>query len=46
VAASAWLTTDIDLKVVFETPADQMWESAIRRLGTDPGSLQLGSGVH
>jgi putative transcriptional regulator len=46
VAASAWLTTDIDLKVVFETPADQMWESAIRRLGTEPGSLQLGSGVH
>jgi putative transcriptional regulator len=46
VAASAWLTTDIDLKVVFDTPADQMWESAIRGLGTEPGNLQLGSGVH
>jgi putative transcriptional regulator len=46
VAASAWLTTEVDLEVIFGTPADQMWESAIRRLGADPGSLQLGSGVH
>jgi len=46
VAASAWLTSDIALDLVFETPADEMWEQAIRRLGTEPGSLQLGSGVH
>jgi hypothetical protein len=31
---------------VFQTPADEMWERAIRRLGAEPGSLQLGSGVH
>ena len=46
VAASAWLTADIALEVVFKTPADKMWEQAIRTLGTEPGSLQLGSGVH
>jgi putative transcriptional regulator len=46
VAASAWLTADIALDLVFETPADEMWEAAIRRLGAEPGSLQLGSGVH
>jgi putative transcriptional regulator len=46
VAASAWLTADIALDLVFETPADEMWERAIRRLGAEPGSLQLGSGVH
>ena len=44
--ASAWLTADIALDLVFETPADEMWEAAIRRLGAEPGSLQLGSGVH
>ena len=46
VVASAWLTGDIDLDIVFQTPAPEMWERAIRRLGADPGSLQLGSGVH
>ena len=46
VAASAWLTADIVLDLVFKTPADEMWEAAIRRLGAEPGSLQLGSGVH
>ncbi len=45
-AASAWLTGDVDLDIVFHTPASEMWECAIRRLGADPGSLQLGSGVH
>jgi putative transcriptional regulator len=45
-AASAWLTVDIDLDIVFRTPPDEMWERGIRRLGADPGSLQLGSGVH
>lgn len=46
VAASAWLTGDVDLDIVFRTPAEDMWERAIRRLGADPGSLQLGTGVH
>ncbi len=46
VAASAWLTSDVALDLVFQTPADDMWEQAIRRLGANPGSLQLGSGVH
>lgn len=46
VAASAWLTGDVDLDIVFQTPAPEMWERAIRRLGADPGNLQLGSGVH
>lgn len=46
VAASAWLTGDVDLDIIFRTPAEQMWERAIRRLGAEPGGLQLGSGVH
>lgn len=44
--ASAWLTTDIDLEIVFETEASLMWEKAIRRLGADPGMLQMSHGVH
>jgi putative transcriptional regulator len=45
-SASAWLTVDVDADLIFDTPADEMWDRAIRRLGTEPGSLQIGQGVH
>lgn len=45
-AASAWLTIDVDPGLIFGVPPDQMWEAAIRRLGTDPAALQASSGVH
>jgi putative transcriptional regulator len=45
-SASAWLTADIDLDLIFDTPASEMWEAAIRRLGADPALLQMGHGVH
>ena len=44
--ASAWLITDVDRDLVFGTPADLMWETAIRRLGADPAALQMSRGVH
>ena len=45
-AASSWLTTDVDPALIFDVPPDQMWEAAIRRLGADPANLQTSSGVH
>ena len=42
--ASAWLTLDVDPALIFAVPPEQMWETAIRRLGTDPANLQVGSG--
>ena len=46
-SASAWLTSEIDLDIIFDTQATEMWEAAIRRLGVDPALLQMGSGeVH
>ena len=44
--ASAWLLSDVDPDLIFNTPADQMWEAAIRRLGADPATLQMSRGVH
>ena len=44
--ASAWLISDIDHELIFCTPANQMWEAAIRRLGADPAALQVSRGVH
>ena len=45
-AASSWLITDVDPMLIFGVPPEEMWETAIRRLGTDPSALQTSSGVH
>jgi|SRR6186713_2157216 len=45
-AQSAWLLGDVDLDIVFDTPADVMWETAIRRMGADPSALTTSHGVH
>lgn len=42
----AWLTTDVSFDLVFETPAELVWQTALRRLGVDPTSLVAGGGVH
>jgi putative transcriptional regulator len=44
--SSAWLMSDVDRDFIFSTPAEQLWESAIRRLGADPATLQMSRGVH
>jgi putative transcriptional regulator len=44
--ASAWLMADVEGDLIFDTPAEQMWETAIRRLGADPAALQMSRGVH
>jgi putative transcriptional regulator len=44
--ASAWLLSDVDAGLVFDTPPECIWEAAIRRLGADPAMLQMSKGVH
>jgi putative transcriptional regulator len=43
---SAWLISSADLDIIFETPSEQMWETAIRRMGADPSLLHMSPGVH
>ena len=45
-AESAWLLSDVDRDLIFDTPPERMWEAAIRRLGADPATLQISRGVH
>jgi putative transcriptional regulator len=45
-AESSWLLSDVDPDLVFNTPAEVMWEKAIRRLGADPATLTMSRGVH
>ncbi len=42
----AWLHTAADPSLVFETPAEAMWETALRSLGINPKSLFVGRGVN
>ena len=44
-SASAWLNADVDLDIVFNTQSTYMWETTIRRMGADPGLLQMGGGA-
>lgn len=43
---SAWLLSDVDRDLLFTTPAEKMWDRAIRRLGADPAALHSSRGVH
>ncbi len=43
---SAWLIMPIELDLIFDVPPAEMWETAIRRLGAEPGMLQMSPGVH
>lgn len=42
----AWLHTNADPKLVFETPPDEIWESAMQTLGINPRDLFAGRGVN
>jgi putative transcriptional regulator len=44
-AESAWLTAPADPAIVFETPAEAMWETVIRSLGIEPMSLAPAPGI-
>ena len=45
-AASSWLTVEVDPDLVFSSDPHQMWEQALHGLGADPSALQMGHGVH
>lgn len=42
----AWLHASADPKLVFDTPPDEIWESALRSLGISPESLFVSRGVN
>ena len=42
----SWLHADVENDIVFDTPAEKMWETALRRLGVDPESIVQSRGVH
>jgi putative transcriptional regulator len=45
-ARGAWLHTGVDPNLIFETPADKIWDTAMRSLGINPRDLFTGGGVN
>lgn len=45
-ARGAWLHTGVDPDLVFETPADEIWDTAMHSLGINPRDLFTGRGVN
>jgi putative transcriptional regulator len=43
---SSWLLADVQPDLIFDVEPVTMWETAIRRLGADPSTLQMSRGVH
>jgi putative transcriptional regulator len=45
-ARGAWLHTAVDPRLVFDTPHDEIWDTAMRSLGINPRDLFTGRGVN
>src|SRR6185503_5234805 len=45
-ARGSWLYADPDPDLIFDTPAEVLWQTALRTLGIAPESLVHSSGIH
>lgn len=46
ITAGAWLIGTPDANLVFRTPPEKVWETALRQMGIDPGLLMHSGAVH
>jgi putative transcriptional regulator len=44
IAAGAWVPMPIASDLVFDVPLEKRWDTAVRRLGLDPGEFLVGGG--
>jgi putative transcriptional regulator len=44
VTAGAWVPMPLHADLVFDVPLERRWETAVRRLGLDPGEFLVGTG--
>jgi len=42
----AWILSETDSTLIFETPAESVWDTSLRNMGIDPSMLIMGTGVH
>jgi putative AlgH/UPF0301 family transcriptional regulator len=46
IAQGAWLSAEAASEIIFEVPAEEMWEHVVRGMGIEPSSLVSTTGVH
>lgn len=44
VKANAWLTDAVDHQIIFETPDEEIWEKAVKKIGINPAFLSSTAG--
>ncbi len=44
ISSGAWVPMPLASDLVFDVPLEKRWETAVRRLGLDPGEFLVGSG--
>jgi putative transcriptional regulator len=44
--SSSWLNIPVDVDLLFDTPAANLWHTAFRTLGVDPNALAQAPGIH
>lgn len=44
VSSGAWVPMPLHADLVFDVPVERRWETAVRRLGLDPGEFLVGGG--
>ena len=42
----AWVNSEVSADLLFETPPESLWDTALRGIGIDPASLVPAAGVH
>jgi putative transcriptional regulator len=45
-AQGSWLHADINTEILFDSPAENMWERCLKNIGIDPESIVQSRGVH
>lgn len=43
---TTWVNSEVDADFLFDTPAEEMWEAALRRMHVAPSSLAMAPGIH
>ncbi len=44
ISGGAWVPMPVESDLLFEVPLEKRWETAVRRLGLDPGEFLVGGG--
>jgi putative transcriptional regulator len=42
----SWLHAELNLEILFESPAEELWQRALRSLGIDPEAIIQSRGIH